>query len=153
MRTEQFRHILRALRRPRRYLVVAAAVAALVGLSVWLRAAATPTPAPEIAAAPEFDYYLADFVAVGVDRRGAKYRVQAERMTHFPHTGRAKLRRPRIVQYRADGGAQHIQADSGWLYDNGAEALLEGNVRVTELGDGRADASVARSERMRIRLR
>jgi len=136
----------------RQVAAVAALFALLAGLSAWLQfgVLARPAAVAEAGAADEADYYIERFVSTGVDAFGEKYRLSAARLTHYPRAGRARLERPRIVQFRGGGGdaARRIQADTGWLDDGGAEVQLAGRVRVTEGGG----ESVARVNTMTVRL-
>ena len=92
-------------------------------------------------------------------RSGKKYRVIARRLVHYPGATEALLERPHIIQYAAaPGGApRHIYADSGQLYDDRAEVLLSGNVKVVEndTGDlgGDLGGAVVTSKKMLIRLK
>ncbi|MGI9310394.1 MAG: LPS export ABC transporter periplasmic protein LptC, partial [bacterium] len=96
------------------------------------------------------DYDVERFASFGVGADGRKYRLDAARLEHYPADGGARLHRPRIVQYDLTGATRRIRADSGWLRNDGAEAILTGNVHVHE---NAAAASVARSQRMLIRLK
>jgi len=133
---------------------IVALFALLAGLSAWLQFGllAPPGGAAAGAAGDQPDYYIEDFVSTGLDRLGERYRVSAERLTHYPLSARALLHRPYIVQYRKQGAPRHIYADSGWLYDNRAEVQLSGNVRVVENASGGLGGAVATAGTMTVRL-
>ena len=107
----------------------------------------------ESAAADQPDYYIRNFTSTGVQPSGLKYQLSAEGLVHYPLDERTLLERPRIIQYRPDGARRHIHADSGQLYDDRAEVLLSGNVRVVESPAGDGAGATATSETLLIRLK
>lgn len=129
----------------------------LAGVSAWLQFGLLARPEREIsaAAANDPDYYIENFTSTGMDRSGKKYRLIADRLAHYPGDDRALLERPHVIQYDpGPGGApRHIYADSGWLYDDRAEVLLSGNVKVVENHTGDLGGAVVTSKKMLIRLK
>ena len=130
----------------------------LAAVALWLQFGLLARPADAGGGGVEKDepdYTIENFVSTGMDESGKKYRVIAEHLAHYPLGERALLRRPHIIQYRTGGAPRHIYAESGWLYDARAEALLSGNVRVVESQDGDPDRApaVATGKTMTIRLK
>ena len=144
----------------RQSLVLFALFLLLAGVSAWLQFGLLTGVEREISAtANEPDYYIENFTSTGMARSGKKYRVIARRLVHYPGETEALLERPHIIQYAAgpDGAPRHIYADSGRLYDDRAEVLLSGNVKVVEndTGDlgGDLGGAVVTSKKMLIRLK
>ena len=147
----------------RQSLVLFALVLLLGGVSAWLQFGLLAGTEREISAATaatvEPDYYIENFTSTGMARSGKKYRVIARRLVHYPGATEALLEQPHIIQYAAapDGAPRHIYADSGQLYDDRAEVLLSGNVKVVEndTGDlgGDLSGAVVTSKKMLIRLK
>ena len=128
----------------------------LAGVSAWLQFGLLTGVEREIStAANEPDYYIENFTSTGMARSGKKYRVIARRLVHYPGETEALLERPHIIQYAAgpDGAPRHIYADSGRLYDDRAEVLLSGNVKVVENHSGDLGGAVVTSKKMLIRLK
>ena len=133
---------------------IAGLFAALVLLTAWLQFSLLDPPDSAVAerADNDPDYYAENVVVTGLDAAGAKYRIIADRMTHYPVGDRLLLERPHIVQYELPGGTRHIRAESGWLYDNRSTVMLTGEVRVTQ-GPAGAAGSTATSENMVVHLK
>ena len=128
----------------------------LAGVSAWLQLGLLTGVEREISAtANEPDYYIENFTSTGMARSGKKYRVIARRLVHYPGATEALLEQPHIIQYAAapDGAPRHIYADSGQLYDDRAEVLLSGNVKVVENDTGDLGGAVVTSKKMLIRLK
>lgn len=138
----------------REKLILAALFLAVAGFSFWLQYGLLEKPEEAISEAEKNDpdYYIENFVATGMDADGKRYRLEADRLVHFPVDDKALLNRPHVVQYIEGTGPRHIYADSGWLYANGSEILLTGNVKVIESRSGKA-GGVGTTRRMRIKLK
>ena len=140
----------------RQSLVLFALVLLLGGVSAWLQFGLLTGVEREISATTnEPDYYIENFTSTGMARSGKKYRVIARRLVHYPGATEALLEQPHIIQYAAgpDGAPRHIYADSGQLYDDRAEVLLSGNVKVVENHSGDLGGAVVTSKKMLIRLK
>lgn len=127
----------------------------LAAVAAWLRFGLLAPPGGGISATENNhpDYYIENFVSTGTDRLGKKYRIIAERLAHYPLDDRASLEHPHIIQYLPSGVPRHIYADSGWLYNDAAEVLLFGNVRVVESRSGAATANTTTAATMLLRLK
>ena len=128
----------------------------LAGVSAWLQFGLLTGVERKISATTnEPDYYIENFTSTGMARSGKKYRVIARRLVHYPGATEALLEQPHIIQYAAapDGAPRHIYADSGQLYDDRAEVLLSGNVKVVENHTGDLGGAVVTSKKMLIRLK
>ena len=125
----------------------------LSGLSAWLQFGLLEDPpaAPPALGQHDYDYYVLDFTAAGQNADGARYRIIADKMTHYPYDNRSLLERPEVVQYLPDETPRHIYADSGWLDNDNASVLLIGNVRVIQSGE-QAAGGVSTVKRMVVRL-
>ncbi len=113
------------------------------GISAWLQfgllarsADSAPANSAAAAAAAQPDYSIENLVSTGIDQRGEKYRLSAERLTHYPGERRAVLECPHFIHYPSSGAPRHLYADTGWLDDDGAKVLLSGNVRGVQGGGG-----------------
>ncbi len=122
------------------------------GISAWLqfgllaRSADSAPAHSAAAAAAQPDYSIENLVSTGVDQRGEKYRLSAERLTHYPGERRAVLECPHFIHYPSSGAPRHLYADTGWLDDDGAKVLLSGNVRGVQgggIGGGDDDDAAA----------
>ncbi len=135
--------------------VVSAIFITLAGLSVWLQFDLLIENDDEISEQEKKDpdYYLENFVSIGMDEEGKQYRIEADRMVHYPQGDRSLLNRPHIIQYDINLTPRHIYADSGWLYNNGEDVLLTGNVKVIQSRSGASTGGTAVGEKMVIRLK
>jgi len=127
----------------------------LVLLSIWMQFGLLDAPEVSGVAKPvnDPDYYVENFISYGVDADGKQYQLEADRLVHYPLDNKALLDRPHLIQNLEEGGSPtHIYADSGWLFSNGDEILLTGNVKVINTQkEGLGGA--ATTERMRIKLK
>ena len=127
----------------------------LVLLSIWMQFGLLEESESDgvAKAANDPDYYVEYFTSYGVDADGKQYQLEADRMVHYPLDNKALLDRPHLIQNLEDGGSPtHIYADSGWLFSNGDEILLTGNVKVIRT-QGQGLGGAATTDRMRIKLK
>jgi lipopolysaccharide export system protein LptC len=100
------------------------------------------------------DYYIENFIAYGMDVDGQRrYRLEADRLVHFPHDDTSLLDNPHVIQYVPDRAPVHTYAESGWVSPNGEEVILTGSVRVIRGRDSTGSGGVSRSDRMRVILK
>lgn len=131
--------------------------AGFAGFSAWLQqfAISHQFTSETVAQNDAPDYYIENFVSTGRDRLGKKYQLLAKRLVHYPLTQRAMLEQPHIIQYEFADAPRHTYAETGWLDQDEATALLYGNVRVVE-GHGSGNDQHARAvttvNKMLIRL-
>lgn len=125
----------------------------LAALSAWLQFGLLNTPVSQLPAPQDTaeDYYIENFVAIGMDAFGKKYQLAADRLVHFPADNKALLDNPHIVQYDIEQPPRHIYADSGWFYNATSKILLRGNVRVIQ-GKTESAGNTSTSEKMVIML-
>ena len=126
----------------------------LLSLSIWLQFGLLEPVEPDLTELEKNDpdYYTENFDSTGVDDIGAKYKIIADRLVHFPVGDRALLDNPHIIQYDLSGTPSHIYADSGWLYDNRSTILLTGNVRIVQ-SQTRIAGGAATSEKLIIHFK
>jgi len=127
----------------------------LVLLSLWMQFDLLEEPEPTGSTAPvnDPDYYVEFFTSFGVDAQGKQYQLEADRLVHYPLDNKALLDRPHLIQNLEEGGGPtHIYADSGWLFSNGDEILLTGNVKVIRT-QAQGLGGAATTDRMRIKLK
>jgi len=129
----------------------------LAAFSLWLQfVVLEDKPEVEVEDDEKPDYYVENFVAIGMDDQGnRRYMLEGDRMVNYPHDDTAVLDNPHVVQYEPGAAPRHTYADSGWVGPDGNEVLLTGNVRVIQGKgpDGGSVGGVQTSERMRIRLK
>lgn len=103
------------------------------------------------------DYYIDNFVAVGMDEQGnRRYQLEAERLVHHPKEDIALVDKPHVIQFEPGSAPRHTYADDGLVGPDFNEVLLTGNVRVIQGYNGAEGASaggVQTSKRMKIRLK
>jgi len=123
-------------------------------MSLWLQFGLINVPDNEISEEEKNDpdYYIENFVSSGMDEKGERYQVIADRLVHYPVGDRALLNNPHIIQHNIENITRHVYADSGWLYNNKTTILLTGNVRVIQ-GKNATAGGTAAGERMIIQLK
>ena len=135
-------------------LVLIGVLGAMAGLGVWMQVNLLE-PAENKTAAPltnEPDYYIQNFTATGRDEAGVIYVLKAERLAHFPIDNTALLDIPHLVQYQEGEPARQTTSESGWMYGDGSEVLLTGNVEITQFRTDENPGSVTRTQRLSVRL-
>lgn len=136
-----------------RKIAVGITLAALAVGTWWLTHRAgvpTGTPGPQILHEP--DYTIDDFIGNVMDARGErKYRLTAQRLTHYPDDDTTHLTRPVLVQYLPDGVIATTRADTGVMPGDGSEIIMTGDVHVTRTADANAGGEVT-ANRLRIQL-
>ncbi len=98
------------------------------------------------------DYFIENLTSTTIGENGKMYRIIADRLVHYPATGRSVLNNPQIIQYGSDQALSHAHAETGWVYDDQPTVLLNGNVRVSDTRDG-VPRSVATSDKITINLK
>ncbi len=98
------------------------------------------------------DYFIENLTSTTIGENERKYRIIADRLVHYPATGRSLLNNPQVIQYGSDQALSHTYADTGWVYDDQSTVFLDGNVRVVDNWDG-VPRSVATSDKMTINLK
>ena len=136
--------------------VLVAAIAVMIGLSLWLQVNFLKPKlhqnAPTISHEP--DYYMHKFTATGRDTNGIAYVLVGKNLKHFPDDNTSKLDKPRLRQYNEGELSRTTSSDYGELLEDGTKILLRGNVQVTQEATGTAPGgSVTSSDRMTIKLR
>ena len=138
--------------------VLVAAIVVMFGLSLWLQMNFLKPKllqnAPIISQEP--DYYIHKFTATGRDTNGIAYVLVGTNLTHFPNnssTPGSLLEGLRLDQYDQNNLVRTTSSDSGWMYEDGAKILLQGNVRITQSATDSAEASVTSADRMTVKLR
>ena len=128
----------------------------LVLLSIWMQFGLLEEPenAEVVAPANDPDYYVEYFTSYSVEADGMQYKLEADRLVHYPLDNKALLDRPHLIQNVDGKNSTHIYADSGWLFSDGDEILLTENVKVirTQPG-GMGLGGAATTDRMRIKLK
>ncbi len=127
----------------------------LAGLSSWLQVMVQDSAAVSVDESDrdDPDYYLENFVSVGMDEHGQQYRLEAERLVHYSQSDRALLNYPHVTQYDDKRTSRHIYADSGWLYNNRSDMLLTGNIRVVQGQSSQGRGMIAAGDKMYVRLK
>ena len=138
--------------------VLVAAIAVMIGLSLWLQInflkPKLHQTTPVISHEP--DYYMHKFTATGRDTNGIAYVLVGKNLKHFPDnssTPGSLLEDPRLNQYDQNNLVRTTSSDSGWIYEDGTKILLQGNVQVSQSATDTAVASVTSVDRMTIKLR
>jgi lipopolysaccharide export system protein LptC len=89
-------------------------------------------PAPQPRATGEPDYFVEGLALIKMDERGApSFRLEAQRLTHYPDDDSAEFVRPRLVSLDPSRPRILIVADIGRVADDGNETHLTGNVVIT----------------------
>jgi len=106
-------------------------LALLAAASWWLARQQGPAPLRIPAAAHTPDYWGEGIRALTLDAHGRPHqRLQATASRHFPDDGSTELERPRLLIYRPERPPWHIQAERGWVSQDGGLMLLRGQVRI-----------------------
>jgi lipopolysaccharide export system protein LptC len=128
-------------------------LAALAAGTWWLThrtGVPTGTLGPQVRHEP--DYTIDDFIGNVMDAHGArKYRLTAQRLTHYPDDDTTHLTRPVLVQYLPDGVTATTRADAGVMPGDGSEIIMTGDVRVTRTANANAGGEVT-ADHLRIQL-
>ena len=126
----------------------------LIILTLWMQFVLLEKPDQEVTEAQtnDPDYYVEYFTSYGLDDQGQQYRLEADRLVHYPVDNKALLDNPHITKTDAAGNPTHIYADSGWLFSDGNELLLTDNVKVIR-NAGTDMGGAATTNRMRIKLK
>lgn len=138
----------------RRWLAGLALVLAAAG-SWWLTGTVAPPEAPtDPRTRHDPDYVIERFTSWSMNERGERrYRLEAERLVHFPDDDTAHLTRPYLVQFPEDGGAPiRTRAEQGVMPGGGREIVMSGNVRTVRGADPAAVGGEILTDRMRIEL-
>lgn len=100
------------------------------------------------------DYVIERFTSWSMNERGERrYRLEAERLVHYPDDDTAHLALPYLVQYPEDGGAPiHTRAERGVMPGDGREILMSGNVRTIRGADPVSAGGEILTDQMRIEL-
>lgn len=121
--------------------------------SVWTQFDLLGEPDSAIApGANDPDYFIENLTSTTFGENERKHRIIADKLAHYPATGRSLLNNPQIIQYDSDQTLSHTYADTGWVYDDQSTVFLDGNVRIVENRDG-VSRSVVTSDKMTINLK
>ncbi|HKK13935.1 MAG TPA: LPS export ABC transporter periplasmic protein LptC [Gammaproteobacteria bacterium] len=83
------------------------------------------------------DYYVTDFTATSMDRRGRpERRLSAERLVHYADDDTSRLTRPHLEIFTRDTPPWHISARTGWVSAGGSVVRLSGDVQIHRAGAG-----------------
>jgi lipopolysaccharide export system protein LptC len=136
--------------------VILAIVVVLVALTAWMQSDLIAEPEDELTFEQRHDpdYYIENFIAVGMDIDGnRKYVLEAARLVHYPDDDTALLDKPHIIQHTPDRAPTHVYAETGWVSPDGDEVIMTGNVRVIRGKDASGSGGVTTTERLRIVLK
>lgn len=116
----------------KRRLLSAMVVTLLALLGVWLVHQEDRRRAqPREAESPRADYYLRGFSLQSSDEQGRwRYRIDGERMLHFPQTGVWTMESPTMTFFTAQGSPWYGRAERGRAWSGGEEAELLGPVEL-----------------------
>jgi len=122
----------------RRILLATLLVALAVVLNNWLSGQREEAAREREAAVRHVaDYFLRDFVATTMDRRGRpEQRLAAGEMVRYADDGSMELSEPRLTLFADDGAPWQIDAAHGHISGDGERMQLGGGVRVTRAEDG-----------------
>ena len=138
-------------------IIIFSIVIVLAGITAWMQMSLLDESIDEelvLAESHDPDYYIENFVAVGMDTNGARqYVLEAERMVHFPDDDTALLDKPHVIQYEPDRAPTHIYSETGWISANGDEVILTGYVRVIRGRDSTGSGGVTTTEKLKIVLK
>ncbi len=107
--------------------------AMVLALLAWLMFDDRPPSQDEAESSPppDTDYYVAHFTLMGSDASGRwSYRLQAERMLHFPATEHWEFEAPQVEFFSAEGANWYGVAERGRAWDEGEHVLLLGEVNL-----------------------
>ncbi len=138
--------------------VLVAAIVVMFGLSLWLQINFLKPKLHQstLAISHEPDYYIHGFTATGRDTNGIAYVLVGNNLKHFPDnssTPGSLLENLRLEQYDQNNLVRTTTSDSGWIFEDGAKILLQGNVQVSQGATDTTVDSVTSADRMTIKLR
>ena len=138
--------------------VLVATIVVMFGLSLWLQINYLKPKLHQNTSviSHDPDYYIHGFTATERNTNGIAYVLVGTNLTHFPDnssTPGSLLEGLRLDQYDQNNLVRTTSSDSGWMYEDGAKILLQGNVRITQSATDSAEASVTSADRMIIKLR
>lgn len=114
--------------------LVLAAVAAVVGWSLWFRGGEATAPV----AGGRSDYVLEDFELVSLDREGREaFTLRAPRLGRDPAVRTLDIATPLFIIPPREGGGTpwEIRSRTGWVSAEGDEIRLRGDVQATSTDD------------------
>jgi len=100
----------------------------------------------------ESDFFMENVVLNGKDANGSRYRIEADRLVHYPSRNGSSLESPQLTQYRPDGTVQNVESNQGWL-DNARQVLtLSEDVRIRTQNSNQS-SSLSMTEQLTIHLK
>ncbi len=98
------------------------------------------------------DMFIEDFTVTTMNDNGIpRYRLQAERMTHYPHNDSSELETPYLEFYQPGKPSWHIQSAHGRVTSGGAEVRLLGNVRIRRIATENSPEVTILTRNLRVR--
>ena len=137
-------------------IIIFTIVIILGGITAWMQTSLFDESIDEeiVAESHDPDYYIENFMAVGMDTNGDRqYVLEAERMVHFPDDDTALLDKPHVIQYEPERAPTHIYSETGWISADGDEVILTGNVRVIRGRDSSGSGGVTTTDKLDIVLK
>ena len=138
-------------------IIIFTIVIVLGGITAWMQTSLFDESIDEdmvVAESHDPDYYIENFIAVGMDTNGDRqYVLEAERMVHFPDDDTALLDKPHVIQYEPERAPTHIYSETGWISADGDEVILTGNVRVIRGRDSSGSGGVTTTDKLDIVLK
>lgn len=135
--------------------VLLAVFTGIGAISAWFQLSLMEEDEPqvEVSDSHDPDYYIENFTATGMDDKGTKYVLEADRLVHFPDDNTALLDRPHVIQYEPGQSPKHAYGDSGWVSSDGTEILLTGNVKIIQGLEDSSAGGVTTTDRLKLKLR
>lgn len=136
-----------------RKLVIAVVLIALAAASWWFTRAAPPVGAAAPDARRDPDYIIEKFTGTAMNAQGTpRYRLTAQRLTHYPEDDVSHLLHPVLVQYQPNGTRVTTRADAGVMPGDGSEIVMTGDVHVTRAGATPGAGGEITTEHLRVAL-
>src|SRR3954464_7622459 len=129
-----------------------AALALLVGLTLWLNALVqTPAARADGALRHDPDLMVESFNAkkLGEDGR-VLYTLAARKMVHYPDDDSALLESVKVEAFEPKQPRMMITADNGRLEQGGERVLIEGNVVIVRDADAKNEAARITTDKLTV---
>jgi len=110
----------------------------VLGTSYWYGQQLRATIAGESGRIGAIDFFAENIALTGFDAQGRpRYRLFADRMTHYASSDDVDMIRPRLLSMRADQPRVETTAESAHAQNNGETIQMHGNVTLTRAAAGR----------------
>lgn len=138
-----------------RLLILLLLVIAIALFTRWLLSTVERPDKPRVTEpSKEPDYFLTQFTATVMGADGKPYyRLQGQRLEHFPATDAIKLTAPRLKYFKDPGLPWLVNSREGTVYENTRTVHLTGNVVVEREAPLPQQKLTLRTERLQVDTR